>query len=131
MRAQGFEAYFTVLIEALWPKRRIMEVYLNVIEWGPGIFGAEAGVAPLVRQIGLAPDAARSRAPGRDPAQPDRYRANPPGPYVNGRGYTIAARGATAAAQGADAPQLKTALSPTLHLEPAMRAACARDRDHP
>jgi monofunctional glycosyltransferase len=39
---KGFEAYFTVLIELLWSKRRIMEVYLNVIEMGDGIYGAEA-----------------------------------------------------------------------------------------
>jgi monofunctional glycosyltransferase len=36
------EAYFTVLIELAWGKRRIMEIYLNVVEWGPGIYGAEA-----------------------------------------------------------------------------------------
>lgn len=39
---KGFEAYFTVLIEFLWPKERIMEVYLNVIETGPGVYGVEA-----------------------------------------------------------------------------------------
>jgi len=39
---KGFEAGFTVLIEALWPKHRIMEVYLNIIEWGDGVYGAEA-----------------------------------------------------------------------------------------
>jgi monofunctional biosynthetic peptidoglycan transglycosylase len=39
---KGLEAYFTVLIEALWGKRRIMEMYLNVVEWGSGIYGAEA-----------------------------------------------------------------------------------------
>jgi monofunctional glycosyltransferase len=39
---KGLEAYFTVLIEALWDKRRILEVYLNVIELGPGVYGAEA-----------------------------------------------------------------------------------------
>jgi len=39
---KGFEAYFTVLIEVLWSKERIMEVYLNVIEMGDGIYGAEA-----------------------------------------------------------------------------------------
>ena len=39
---KGIEAYFTVLIEALWPKRRILEVYLNVAEFGPGVFGAGA-----------------------------------------------------------------------------------------
>jgi monofunctional glycosyltransferase len=36
------EAYFTVLIELTWPKRRILEVYLNIAEFGPGTFGAEA-----------------------------------------------------------------------------------------
>lgn len=39
---KGLEAYFTVLIENVWDKKRILEVYLNVIELGPGIYGAEA-----------------------------------------------------------------------------------------
>jgi len=39
---KGLEVWFTALIEILWPKRRILEVYLNVIETGPGIYGAEA-----------------------------------------------------------------------------------------
>ena len=40
---KGFEAYFTVLIENLWDKRRIMEVYLNVAETGLGTYGVESG----------------------------------------------------------------------------------------
>jgi monofunctional glycosyltransferase len=39
---KGLEAYFTVLIEALWPKRRILEIYLNIAEFGYGTYGAEA-----------------------------------------------------------------------------------------
>jgi len=39
---KGFEAYFTILMELLWSKQRILEVYLNVIEMGDGIYGAEA-----------------------------------------------------------------------------------------
>jgi monofunctional biosynthetic peptidoglycan transglycosylase len=39
---KGLEAYYTVLIEALWPKRRILEVYLNTAEFGRGVFGASA-----------------------------------------------------------------------------------------
>lgn len=39
---KGFEVYFTFLIEVFWSKRRIMEVYLNVIEMGKGVYGAEA-----------------------------------------------------------------------------------------
>ena len=39
---KGLEAYFTFLIEAFWSKDRILEVYLNVIEWGDGVFGCES-----------------------------------------------------------------------------------------
>ena len=39
---KGFEVYFTVLVELFWSKERIMEVYLNSIEMGDGIYGAEA-----------------------------------------------------------------------------------------
>jgi monofunctional biosynthetic peptidoglycan transglycosylase len=39
---KAFEAWFTLLIELGWGKHRIMEIYLNVVEWGPGIYGAEA-----------------------------------------------------------------------------------------
>jgi monofunctional biosynthetic peptidoglycan transglycosylase len=39
---KGLEAYFTVLIEACWPKRRILEIYLNIAEFGYGTYGAEA-----------------------------------------------------------------------------------------
>lgn len=42
MTRKMFEAYYTVMIEAVWGKRRIMEVYLNIIEFGDGIYGAEA-----------------------------------------------------------------------------------------
>ena len=59
---KGLEVWFTVLIEVLWPKARILEVYLNVAEWGPGVYGAEAaarhhfGVA--ARDLGVAQAAA-------------------------------------------------------------------------
>lgn len=39
---KGVEAWFTLLLEGLWPKERILEVYLNVAEFGPGVFGVEA-----------------------------------------------------------------------------------------
>ncbi|MCH7499262.1 MAG: monofunctional biosynthetic peptidoglycan transglycosylase [Nitrospinae bacterium] len=39
---KGLEVYFTFLIEAFWSKQRILEVYLNVIEWGDGVFGCDA-----------------------------------------------------------------------------------------
>jgi len=57
---KGLEAWFTVLIEFVWPKRRILEVYLNVAEFGPGIFGVGA---------------ASARFFGKQPAQLSRYEA--------------------------------------------------------
>ena len=39
---KGLEAYYTLLLELFWSKARIMEVYLNIAEWGPGVFGVEA-----------------------------------------------------------------------------------------
>jgi monofunctional glycosyltransferase len=39
---KALEAYYTVLIEIMWGKRRIMEMYLNTAEWGPNIMGSEA-----------------------------------------------------------------------------------------
>lgn len=47
---KGFEAYYTVLIELLWPKWRIMETYLNIAQWGPGVFGAEASAQHYFRR---------------------------------------------------------------------------------
>lgn len=39
---KAFEVYFTYLIEAVWGKKRILEVYVNIVEWGEGLYGAEA-----------------------------------------------------------------------------------------
>jgi monofunctional biosynthetic peptidoglycan transglycosylase len=99
---KGLETYFTGLMELTWPKRRIMEVYLNVIEYGPGIFGAEAASRHWFGKsaANLTPmEAARLAA---ILPSPKRYRANPPGPYVASRGYTIAARAATIRSYGED-----------------------------
>ena len=42
---KGIEAWFTVLIETLWPKQRILEVYLNIAEFGPGVFGVDVAAS--------------------------------------------------------------------------------------
>lgn len=47
---KGFEVYFTFLIETIWTKERIMEVYLNVIEFGNGVYGAEAAAAEYLHK---------------------------------------------------------------------------------
>lgn len=78
---KGLEAYFTVLIELAWGKRRIIETYLNVVEWGPGIYGAEAASQfHFHKPAGAltADEAARLAAVLPDPlkwsaSHPDRY----------------------------------------------------------
>ena len=88
---KGFEAYFTVLIEWGWGKRRIMEVYLNEIEWGPGIYGAEAAARHYFRRpaaVLTESEAARLAAILPDPLE---WSASRPGPYVRERAASIRA----------------------------------------
>jgi monofunctional biosynthetic peptidoglycan transglycosylase len=47
---KGLEAYFTVLIEAMWPKERILEMYLNVAQFGRGVYGVEAAAHRFYRK---------------------------------------------------------------------------------
>ena len=54
---KGFETYLTVLVEALWPKKRILEAYLNLVDWGHGNFGAEAAAEAYFHTVGGAADA--------------------------------------------------------------------------
>ncbi len=82
---KGLEAYFTVLIELLWSKPRILEVYLNIAEFGRGIYG-----------VGAASDAFFNKSPAKLTAQesallaavlpsPKRMRVNAPSPYMRSR----------------------------------------------
>src|SRR5437764_2088711 len=86
------EAVITVMLEAMLDKRRIFELYLNVIEWGNGVFGAEAAAR---RYFGVsaaqlsAEQAARLAAMA--PA-PRRFERNPDSAYLAGRVATILAR---------------------------------------
>lgn len=86
------DAWLGVFIDFAWGKRRVMEVYLNVAEWGDGLFGAEA--AARVR-FGK-PAAALSRREAALLAavlpSPNKWRVDPPGPYVSRRAGTLQAR---------------------------------------
>ena len=66
---KGLEAYLTVLIEALWPKKRILEAYLNLVDWGDGNFGAEAAASAYFGTDAGSLDGDPGGAAGRDPAQ--------------------------------------------------------------
>jgi monofunctional biosynthetic peptidoglycan transglycosylase len=97
---KGAEAWFTVLIEAIWGKRRIMEVYLNTVEMGPGIYGVEAASQRYFHEP----------ASRLSPAQADRivailpsplkWSAAHPGAYVRKRTGKIGARSGTVARGG-------------------------------
>lgn len=79
---KALEAWFTVWLETFWSKRRIIEVYLNVVEWGPGIYGAEAAARHSFGKSAAsltASEAARLAAVVPDPL--DRS-ASRPGPAV-------------------------------------------------
>jgi len=82
---KGLEVWFTVLIEAAWPKERILEVYLNVAEFGPGTWGVQAAARKFFRK-----DAARlTRREAATLAavlpNPRRFRVERPSPYVQRR----------------------------------------------
>lgn len=82
---KGLEAYFTVLVELLWSKERIMEVYLNVIEMGEGIYGIEAAAQHYYQKP--AAKLNRSEAAMIAAVLPNPRRWNPkrPTPYILGR----------------------------------------------
>jgi monofunctional biosynthetic peptidoglycan transglycosylase len=100
---KGFEAYFTVLIETVWGKRRIMEVYLNTVEMGPGVYGVEAAAQRYFHV------SARSVTPAEAARliailpSPLKWQVIDPGSYVRRRDSRIDKReGAVARAGGAD-----------------------------
>ena len=82
---KGFEVYFTVLIEFMWNKERIMEVYLNSIEMGNGIYGAESAAQVYFKTTAFKLSQRQAAAIAAVLPNPRKYSANPPGPYVQGR----------------------------------------------
>lgn len=89
---KGLEAWFTLLIEWLWPKQRTLEIYLNIAEFGRGIYGAEAAAQSFFHK----PASGLSRAEAARLAavlpSPRRYRAENPGRYVQQRERQIEAQ---------------------------------------
>jgi len=86
------EAYLTVWMELLWPKRRILETYLNLVEWGDGVYGCEAAAQ---RHLGTSCATLTAEQAARLAAilpSPRRWSAAYPGPQVQRRVATILAR---------------------------------------
>lgn len=100
---KALEAGFTVLVELLWSKPRIMEVYLNIAEMGPGVFGAEAAAR---HWFGKGADALTAAEAARIAAilpGPRTRSASRPSAFVAGRARAAAAGAATLRAEGRDA----------------------------
>jgi monofunctional glycosyltransferase len=86
------EAWLTPQIALLWPKQRVLEVYLNIVEFGPGIYGAEAASRAFFnRPAAQLTDSQAARLAVVLPA-PLEWSAAQPGPYVAGRAETIRRR---------------------------------------
>ena len=86
------EAIIALMLEAFLPKRRILELYLNVIEWGNGVFGAEAAAK---RYFGVPAAQLSAEQAARLAAMipsPRRFERNPGSEYLDGRVATILAR---------------------------------------
>lgn len=82
---KGIEAYFTFMIEKIWGKKRILEVYLNVAEMGKGVFGIEAAAQ---KYFGKSSEKLSRRESAMIAAclpNPKKYAVKPPSPYVNQR----------------------------------------------
>ncbi|WP_101924909.1 MULTISPECIES: monofunctional biosynthetic peptidoglycan transglycosylase [Luteimonas] len=86
---KGLEAWYTLLIELLWPKTRILEVYVNIAEFGDGIYGAQAAAKRHFGRDASQLTNAQSARLGAVLPNPRRYDAAKPGPYVQRRARWI------------------------------------------
>jgi monofunctional biosynthetic peptidoglycan transglycosylase len=91
---KGLEAYLTVMIEQLWPKKRILEAYLNLVDWGDGIFGAEAAAQAYFGTDAASLDSAEAARLAAILPNPHKWRAAHPGRYVRRRTASLEGRSA-------------------------------------
>nr|WP_267902534.1 monofunctional biosynthetic peptidoglycan transglycosylase [Lysobacter profundi] len=86
---KGIEVWYTVLIEAFWPKHRILEMYVNIAEFGDGVYGAQAAARRFFRVDASHLTPAQSARLAAVLPSPRRYDARRPGPYVQRRSNGI------------------------------------------
>jgi monofunctional biosynthetic peptidoglycan transglycosylase len=82
---KGIEAWYTVLVEAFWPKHRILEMYANFAEFGDGVYGAQAASRTFFGRDAARLTSAQSARLAAVLPSPRRYSAGHPGPYVQRR----------------------------------------------
>lgn len=89
---KGIEAWFATLIDFTWGKRRVMEQYLNLAEWGDGLFGAEAAAQARFGKAAKDLTAREAALLAAVLPSPNKWRVDPAGPYVRRRAGTLQAR---------------------------------------
>jgi len=89
---KGLEAYFTVFIEAVWGKQRILEVYVNVIEWGEGIYGVQAASQYYFNKDADELTTREAALLAAIIPNPRRWSASNPTPYIERRANWIMGR---------------------------------------
>ncbi len=99
---KGLEAGFTFLIENIWGKRRIMEVYLNVAETGIGTYGAEAGAQRYFSKSAASLSQIEAARMAAALPLPKKRSVTNPGGWLRGHGNTISARIGVVARDGLD-----------------------------
>lgn len=82
---KGLEVYFTFLIELFWSKERIMEVYLNIIEMGDGVYGAQAASKKYFKKDAAKLSASEAALIAAVLPNPRRFSASKPSAYTRGR----------------------------------------------
>lgn len=89
---KGAEAYFTVLIELLWSKQRILEVYLNVVEFGDGVYGVEAAAQKFFKKSAAKLNMSEAALLASVLPNPHRFQVARPSGYVRFRQAMIQRR---------------------------------------
>jgi monofunctional biosynthetic peptidoglycan transglycosylase len=89
---KALEVYFTVLIELAWSKQRIMELYLNIVEWAPGVYGAESAARHHFNKPAEALTSAEAARLAAVLPNPRRWSASRPTGYILARSGIIRAR---------------------------------------
>jgi monofunctional biosynthetic peptidoglycan transglycosylase len=97
---KGMEAWITVLMEELWPKKRILHVYLNLVDWGDGIFGAQAAAQAYFGTDAASLDAAEAARLAAILPNPHKWRAAHPGRSVRRRTANLEGRSAMVVRDG-------------------------------
>ena len=97
---KGLEAYLTVLIEGLWPKKRILQAYLNTVDWGDGIFGAEAAASAYFGADAGSLDGTQAARLAAILPNPHKWKAAHPGRYVRQRTGMLQGRSAMVTRDG-------------------------------